>query len=315
MHATLPTSQDCVARAVRSPFDLGDDETYRRWRAAKLAGHPSRIEDLMVDVGDPRRLTAAEQGALLEVCRRANMAIYRSRVTAADKEVPRRLGEQLGLHRLDGNWLADEDGISRITVAGAGEAGDAYIPYTDRAIKWHTDGYYHPRQRRIQAMILHCVVMAQEGGVNALMDHEMAYIALRDANPEWLRALTAPDAMTIPARLDADGVARAAQAGPVFSVEPASGALHMRYTARTRSIEWKSDPVTQAAVAFLTTFLAGATPWRFEVRLEAGMGIVANNVLHDRSAFTDDPRRPRLLYRARYLDRIGSDSVGPATPH
>ena len=34
------------------------------------------------------------------------------------------------------------------------------------------------------------------------------------------------------------------------------------------------------------------------------MGIVANNVLHDRSAFVDDPAQPRLIYRARYLDRV-----------
>jgi hypothetical protein len=34
------------------------------------------------------------------------------------------------------------------------------------------------------------------------------------------------------------------------------------------------------------------------------MGLVANNVLHDRSAFVDDPAHPRLLYRARYLDRV-----------
>jgi hypothetical protein len=42
--------------------------------------------------------------------------------------------------------------------------------------------------------------------------------------------------MTIPERLDEDGVARAEQTGPVFSVDAASGALHMRYTARTRSV-------------------------------------------------------------------------------
>ena len=37
--------------------------------------------------------------------------------------------------------------------------------------------------------------------------------------------------------------------------------------------------------------------------LQAGMGVVAHNVLHDRSAFHDDPARPRLLYRARFTDR------------
>jgi hypothetical protein len=51
------------------------------------------------------------------------------------------------------------------------------------------------------------------------MDHDMAYIALRDANPDWVAALMRPDAMTIPERLDDDGVARCGESGPVFSVD------------------------------------------------------------------------------------------------
>jgi len=90
----------------------------------------------------------------------------------------------------------------------------------------------------------------------------------------------------------------------VFWVDPRSGALHMRYTARTRSVEWKCDTCTQEAVAFLQALLASDVPYRFDLRLQPGMGLVGHNVLHDRSAFVDDPRRPRLLYRARYLDRI-----------
>jgi hypothetical protein len=45
------------------------------------------------------------------------------------------------------------------------------------------------------------------------------------------------------------------------------------------------------------------------IRLEAGMGIVANNVLHERSGFVDDAAAPRLLYRARYLDRVGGSDT------
>jgi alpha-ketoglutarate-dependent taurine dioxygenase len=308
MYVTPQRSEDRATPCTRSPFDLDDEDAYRRWRETKIARHPTHVEELVVDVGDPRRLTSAERDAVVQRCRIANMAIYRSRVTAADKEVPRRLGQQLGLHRLDANWLADEDGISQVTVAASGGAGEAYIPYTNRAIKWHTDGYYHPLQRRIAAMILHCVVAAREGGLNGLMDHEMAYIALRDANPDWVRALMAPDAMTIPERVNDDGVARPAQAGPVFSVDRADGALHMRYTARTRSVEWRADAMTRAAVAFLEGFLASDARCRFSIHLEPGMGIVANNVLHDRSAFADDAQRARLLYRARYLDRVDAGS-------
>ena len=140
------------------------------------------------------------------------------------------------------------------------------------------------------------------------MDHEMAYIALREANPNWVNALMAPDAMTIPARLDEDGIARPEQTGPVFSVDAEGGALHMRYTARTRSIQWKDDQITSDATGFLSQLLDSDGPHVFRLRLDSGMGLVCNNVLHDRAAFVDDPRHPRLLYRARYLDRVD----GPA---
>ena len=288
-----------------SPFDLDQTEAYARWRADKLAAHPRRVEDLVVDVADPRHLSASERDALLRCCARANMAVYRSPVRDEDPGLPRRLGEQIGLCRLDANWLADEDGISRIAVSeDTGGTRADFIPYTNRPIRWHTDGYYHPQARRIEGMILHCVRSAGEGGVNALADHEMVYMALRDACPEGVRALMAADAMTIPAREDGQGVARPAQSGPVFSVLPDSGALHMRYTARTRSIEWKNDAATREAVGLLERLLAGDPPWVFRLRLEPGMGIVANNVPHERTGFTDDPQQPRLLYRARYLDRI-----------
>ena len=88
----------------------------------------------------------------------------------------------------------------------------------------------------------------------------------------------------------------------MFSVDE-DGCLHMRYTARTRSIEWKKDDATQEAVAQLSELLRHA-PAVWRVRLEAGMGLVGHNVLHERSPFEDDPERPRLLLRARFLDRV-----------
>ena len=305
MNAVLPESD--ATTVTDCAFDLEDDAAYQRWRDWKLAHRPLDAEALTVDVADPRALSDAEHDALLARIAHANMALYRSPITSEDKTLPRALGAQLGLHRLDANWLADEDGISSIAVSDRSDGHTAgrggFIPYTDRAIRWHTDGYYHPQQRRIHAMILHCVRAAAQGGANALLDHELAYIALRDASPDHIHALMQPDAMTIPAREDADGVARAAQIGPVFSVD-AQGRLHMRYTARTRSIEWKADSATRAAVACLEALLASDSPWIIRTRLHAGMGFVGHNVLHERSAFADDPARPRLLYRARFLDRV-----------
>ena len=297
--------------AQRSPFDLADDDAYRSWRTWKLAHQPQRTQDLLVDLANPMALTPTERCALLARCARCNMALYQGPVQPADTAVTRALGRQLGLRRLDANWLADEDGISHIAVSNRSDGAGGFIPYTERAIRWHTDGYYHPGERRIEAMVLHCVRPAAQGGANALLDHELAYIALRDADPAYVRALMADDAMLIPERADAQGVARAAQGGPVFSLSGHGLALHMRYTARTRSIEWKADAATQAAVHFLARWLASDSAPVLRVTLGAGMGIVANNVLHDRAGFVDHPERPRLLYRARYLDRVcGASSSG-----
>ena len=299
MGAALPVKTGALPA---SPFDLHDDASYRAWRAWKQARHPTRVEDLVVDVADPRQLSPTERERLLNLLARCNQALYRSPMLDADKSLPQRLAAQLGMQQLDANWLADEDGVSSITVSAAHDGRGGFIPYTDRAIRWHTDGYYHPAERRIRGMVLHCVRPAAEGGQSALLDHEMAYIALRDADPAHIQALMQPTAMTIPARTDDDGVARPAQSGPVFAVE-ADGSLHMRYTARTRSIEWASDAATQAAVAALAAVLEAPLPWILRTTLQAGMGVVAHNVLHDRSAFHDDPARPRLLYRARFTDR------------
>jgi alpha-ketoglutarate-dependent taurine dioxygenase len=291
---------------MNNPFDLANETGYRAWRDAKLAAYPRSVDELIVPLADPRHLTAAEFAALEDRCARANMVLYSAaHLPAADKSIPHQLGQQLGLVRLEGNYLADEDGLSSITPAadgGSGGRGD-FIPYTHKPINWHTDGYYNALDRRILGMTLHCAQDAESGGENALLDHEIAYIQLRDANSDYVAALMQPDAMTIPARMDEDNVARPEQSGPVFAVDPDAGFLTMRYTARTRSIVWKDDAVTQAAVKTLADILAGSE-YILTARLAPGMGLICNNVLHNRSAFSDSPGRRRLLYRGRYYDRL-----------
>lgn len=294
-----------------SPFRLECVDAYARWRAAKLNGYPANAGMLRVAVDDPRDLRPAELRAIAQSCRKANMAIYASRLgQLADKDIPRRLGEQFGITRLDSNLLADEDAITSLQVA-PGKSGRGYIPYSNRRLLWHTDGYYNPPERRVLAFVLHCVSPAARGGENALLDPEIAYLMLRDENPDYIRAFMAADAMTIPANTEDEGVNRPAQTGPVFSIDPATGCLHMRYTARTRSIEWQADAMTQNAVKALERLLAGNSPYIFRYRLAAGEGLLCNNVLHNRTEFTDDVDKgmTRLLYRARYYDRILGTSL------
>ena len=286
------------------PFALDQPHAYRRWREAKLARHPRRLEELMVEVGDPRALQPAETAAIRATCARSNMAVYASPLARlADKAIARRLGEQLGLGAPLANLLADEDAITSLEAV-AGKAGRGYIPYTSRRLLWHTDGYYNGPENAVRSFILHCVRPAARGGELRLLDPEIAYILLRDADPRYVRALCAPGALTIPANEEAPEAGRPARTGPVFSVR--AGALHMRYTARVKSIEWAADEATRAAVRFLAETLESASPWVFGLRLEAGQGIVCNNVLHSRAAF-DDPDAPapgRLVYRARYRARV-----------
>jgi alpha-ketoglutarate-dependent taurine dioxygenase len=278
-------------------------DPFERRRERKLARYPRRTEDLIVEVRDPRNLSDSEAAEIRRLCAVANMAVYASPLAdLADKDIARRLGARLGLERLQANPLADEDGISSLEVA-AEKSGRGYIPYSNRRLLWHTDGYYNPPETRIRAFLLHCVRPAAEGGENRLLDPEIAYILLRDADPQYVKALSAPDAMTIPANEEDPAAQRGAQTGPVFSED--GGALHMRYTARTRSIEWQPDEVTQAAVRHLRQILDSDSPYVFRLKLQGGQGLVCNNVLHDRSEFTDAPGAGRLVYRARYADRIG----------
>lgn len=294
---------------VQSPFLLDDEILYQRWREQKLQSYPVCLEDLVVEVNDPRKLTDVEYQAILTRCRKANMAIYAGKTgDDPDRSIPLRLAEQFGLRCLDHNWLADDDGLTSLTVANGGER-EHYIPYSNRPIQWHTDGYYNASDRQIHALLLHCVQSAPQGGENRLIDHEFIYLRLRDQNPDYIRALMQPDVMTIPSRIHDGAVARAENTGPVFSVDPLTGDLHMRYTIRGRNVVWKDDPLTLQALAALGDWLECDSSHIFQGRLEPGMGLISNNVLHDRGGFEDTPQQRRLLYRARYMDRLAMTNV------
>jgi hypothetical protein len=84
----------------------------------------------------------------------------------------------------------------------------------------------------------------------------------------------------------------------------------MRYTARKRNIEWSQDPLVQEAIAYLEKALNNKdNPYVFKGLLEPGMGLISNNVLHDRAAFTDSAQNKRHYYRARYFDRLANTDV------
>ncbi len=301
---------------VGNPFDLSDEDAYRRWRDWKLRHCPEHIEDIAVEVRDLANPGAAERAAIVDACRRANMAVYSSRPQPERTLKPALLdfARQFGLNRIDANPYAEEDGLTALRVAVAGPR-QGYVPYTSRAINWHTDGYYNRTDEQVRGLVLHCATPAAEGGESALLDHEMVYLRLRDENPAYISALMDTNAMTVPANVVDGAEVRPARSGPVFSVDRRSRTLHMRYTARARNIVWRDDALTRAAVGFLTHLLAGGERHILRHRLAPGQGLICNNVLHNRSHFTDDPecQDGRLLYRARYLDRVAGTAPPPST--
>ncbi len=286
----------------QTPFASTNPGDYADWRAWKLDNCVTDAAALTVDIDDPLSLQVPERENIVSLCAQHNMAIYQlTGKTQHGKQLVHALGRSLGLEHLDMNLRADEDSVTSLEVRP--QQGNQYIPYTSKALSWHTDGYYNSKQHQIHGIIMHCVQPAASGGLNALLDPELVYIRLRDENPAYIDALMRQDAMTIPANEEAGREIRAAQAGPVFTVSAETGRLHMRYSARKRNIEWRADAVTQSARAAITDILQDDSII-CRVGLRAGQGIVCNNVLHNRTAFEDSGEQKRLMYRARYFENI-----------
>lgn len=294
---------------AQSPFNLENADAYAVWRGSKLAAGNRALEAGFVAISDPMNMRDSEVEAILTRCRNTNIALYSTPPESDDSILRRNLramAKRLGMGAPEGHRSRGEAAIVALTVSNR-PSQRGFIPYTRKAINWHTDGYYNAPDNTIRGFILHCVQDATAGGVNQILDNDIAYIRLRDENPDYITALMHPEAMTIPETHEEDGTLRPASIGPVFSVE--GNDLIMRYTARTRSIAWRDDPMTREAVAFLQNLLIEGDPLMLEAKLKPGQGVFNNNALHNRTAF--DPSEVgnhsrRIMYRVRFNNRIGS---------
>jgi len=291
------------------PFDLEDNLAYGAWRAWKLEGYPRRVTDLRVPVADLAQLTLEEKSALVARCIRSNMVIYATPPDlepTSDKAMRHSLTQfasAFGLGVMEKHRSAEDDGIVAIEITNA-QSKRGFIPYSNKPLSWHTDGYYNQYETPIRAMVLHCVRPAHEGGINALLDPDIAYIRLRDKDKALVAAMLHPQAMTIPESIEEDGSVRPVSTGPVFLID-AAGRLTMRYTARMRNIIWRNDEDTQSAVTLLNRLLTHEEEdLIIKYKMQAGEGLLSNNVLHTRTGFENGDCATRLLYRVRYRERI-----------
>ena len=290
------------------PVTAGRTAYSARWRAQRLAAwmadSQQTMAQLMVVIDDPAQLSDEERQALLDNCQRYNLSFYRLRRrhdnATGGKRALLQLAAQLGLRRPLSNPCADADRISHIKVSSQGRR---YIPYTSKALGWHTDGYYQQGEDTVLSFAMHCERPAAAGGDNHYVDHAALYALLANENPDYLSALQHPQAFSIPANTRA-GDERAGCSQAVFSFD-GDGHLCMRYTQRARNIRWRDDADTRKAVAFINEMLDAPSRFRLRHKLKAGEGVIANNVLHRRNAFSEDPQRTRLLYRMRWPMRVG----------
>ena len=212
---------------------LADKTNYLNWKKAKLKSYPQSVGQILVEIGGLLSMSGSERAEILKACRRSNMAVYRCRNDFVDRAAVCAFASNFGLKRIDHHLCANADGVSELSVASEGSR-TGYVPYSNRSLSWHTDGYYNDKTRQVNAVVLHCAQTAATGGENELLDPEMAYILLRDEDPRFITALEHPECMTIPANKGTEGELRPAVCGPVFSYD-AYGEIHMRYSARKKN--------------------------------------------------------------------------------
>ena len=282
---------------------LNDNDTYKRWRDAKLEGAATSIEATLVEINNPEQLSGSEHAKIKQLCDQNNFALFQIGAQTDYPSTINRINEQFGLTNFDAHLYVGEQGLAHITPSDNQEQGE-FIPYTTRGIGWHSDGYYNEEASRIRAFSLFCANPATEGGENQWIDQHMLYILLRENNPDVAKALTHPKAMTIPEhRLDGK-VRRPVSVGPIFFIDEKTTELYMRYTQRKKYIKFADSNEVQEAVKLLDERLAQDSEYHFRHTMCADQGILCNNVPHTRSAFTNDPNSPRLMLRERFFERI-----------
>ena len=312
---TLSNDKNGQILAKSDMFSVQCSNAYGAWREERLSNYPIRWDESIVTLSNLANPSDTELLQIVNFCAKYNMAIYDS-ASNGQEPIPKTdmatvlaaFCARLGLTTMEQHRSAQLGGIVSIEQNVGPTSSDrrgGYIPYTDKPLSWHTDGYYNAPVDRIRAMVLHCRQDALEGGVSELLDPEIVYIRMRDENIDYIKAFMHPQAMTIPENTDPRSPYRPDCVGPVFEVDEKTGALTMRYSARTRNIIWRDDPITLKARDFLTDLLKNE-PLIVRHKLKSGQGVICNNVLHNRTGFIDasDADATRLLYRIRYKQRI-----------
>ena len=197
---------------------------FKQWALEKEDNIPLNIDDLIVKIKDINHATLAEISNIKDKIKRFNCCIYQSEVGLNTQADLINFAQCIGMETYDTNNIHN----SPISLIMSLESKNAlnYIPYTNKKLNWHTDGYYD--EKPIFSWLLHCEEPAYSGGENYLLDHELAireYIIKYDN----LESLSSLDAFTIPGNTHAN---RCETKGYICDSDNEYKKFHMKFSMR-----------------------------------------------------------------------------------
>ena len=276
-----------------------EKDDYKHWEENKLNSFTSKMDNLMVEIAEAESLKKSEKTKIKSLLHQHNLVFYEFKsMKNTSSNALLSLSEQLGLEDFDYNPKSDKTGLTPITVHNDLNTDDEYVPYTTKPLNWHTDGYYNLFNESIHSWLLHCDEPAKHGGDNTFLDHEIAYILFNQRNKNILHLMNNV-AYTIP---ENKKTGRKSVNGYVFSFENKYKKLHMRFTMRENNISWNKNAVKE--INELKEIIKESEKYHIKYKLDYRQGVITNNILHNRSSFTNLENQTRLIYRIRSKKRV-----------
>ena len=270
---------------------------YKLWADKKLERFSNKIDDLIVEINNPSSLTKPEKTYMSNIINQHNIVFFQIDKEATDlKAAIKIMRSQIGLGNYEIDSKSDDDGLTEIKIHSKHQSNAEYIPYTNKKLNWHTDGYYNNNENLILSWILFCRTQSESGGMNKYMDHEIAYILFNEAYNN-ISDLMLHNTYTIPENTHTQ---RKAVDSPIFSF--INGKLHMKFTMREKNILWNDK--SQKAASNLKNIVNNSDEYHITHKFTEGQGVITNNVIHMRTPFTNLEKKNRLLYRLRSKKRM-----------
>ena len=266
---------------------------FLKWAAQKENNIPKNINEISVEIKDINRATKNEISKIKSTLDKFNSCLYRSNRDLESNSCLLDFAKAVGMKTFDCNNIEANE-IS--TISSIKNEKIQYIPYTNKALNWHTDGYYD--KKPLFSWLLHCINPADDGGENYLLDHELAmreYVLSYDD----IEVLMNKRAITIP---ESQGSNRSELSTYIFSFDNDYEKLHMRFSMRKENIKMSDNTFT--AMSKLTNVIENnCSKYSITYKLSKNEGILSNNILHGRNSFKDDKVQRKLL-RIRSYERL-----------